>query len=110
MSGERPEKPVRLQSAAKLEALDAFNWYEERNPDVADRFAEQLRETFSRIASRPQLYPRYPGQPLVQFVELKSFPYLVIYRDLEDEVEVIAVVHARRQPLYWNSRLKSEDD
>jgi hypothetical protein len=33
------------------------------------------------------------------------FPFSLVYRVLESEVEVLAVAHGKRRPGYWRSRL-----
>ena len=36
---------------------------------------------------------------------LRKYPYLVLYHELDDEVEVIAIAHTSRRPGYWEDRL-----
>jgi len=105
MPDEPRDRTVSFRPEAKIEVFEAFSWYEERNPDAADRFDEQLRSVISSIARRPAVFPHYPRHSTARFARLKGFPYLVIYRELEEEIEIVAVAHARRQPLYWNPRL-----
>jgi len=37
---------------------------------------------------------------------LKNFPYYLIYREINNEIEVVAVMHERRRPGYWRHRLE----
>jgi plasmid stabilization system protein ParE len=37
---------------------------------------------------------------------LRHFPYALIFRRVDDVIEIIAVMHARREPEYWKSRLR----
>ena len=37
--------------------------------------------------------------------KLRKFPYLIYYRVLADRVEVIAVLHASRDPRRWQERV-----
>ena len=37
-------------------------------------------------------------------VGVSGFPYVVVCRAAEDEVEVLAVHHERRRPVYWPDR------
>ena len=33
-----------------------------------------------------------------------KFPYAVVYREVQDEIEIIAIAHLKRRPKYWSSR------
>lgn len=37
---------------------------------------------------------------------LRRFPYLVVYVEEESFIEVIAVMHAHRNPEIWKARLR----
>ncbi len=39
---------------------------------------------------------------------LKRFPYAVIYLPLHNKIVVIAVMHQRRRPDYWKTRISSQ--
>jgi plasmid stabilization system protein ParE len=36
---------------------------------------------------------------------VKRFPYLVVYRILDKEIIVVAIVHTSRDPAVWQSRI-----
>ena len=40
-----------------------------------------------------------------RIVRLRRFPYVVVYLDLTETVQVIAVAHSKRRPNYWRKRL-----
>jgi len=53
-------------------------------------------------------FPRlqsYGGPREVRRCLLERFPYLVMFVRRPAEVLVVAISHARRQPLYWLERL-----
>ena len=35
---------------------------------------------------------------------MAAFPYNIVYRTVGDEVQVIAVAHAKRRPVHWGGR------
>jgi hypothetical protein len=35
---------------------------------------------------------------------MKRFPYLVFYRILDADIEIVAVAHEKRRPGYWTNR------
>jgi hypothetical protein len=36
---------------------------------------------------------------------LRKFPYLIVYRQAEEGIEIVALVHGRRRPGYWRERI-----
>jgi toxin ParE1/3/4 len=97
-------KPLFIRPEAKEEAIQAREWYEEQNSIAAERFVEELEAAFEVISRRPRASPFYE-RPF-RFLSLKKFPYLVIYRERGQEIEIMAVAHARRAPGYWKDRTK----
>jgi plasmid stabilization system protein ParE len=37
---------------------------------------------------------------------LRRYPYLVVFRELDDQIQVVAIAHGRRRPGYWSRRVK----
>jgi hypothetical protein len=35
---------------------------------------------------------------------LRRFPYTVVYREMESEIQIVAFAHTSRKPGYWFSR------
>lgn len=97
--------PLRLEvhPQAAAEAREARIWYADRSPAVATRFVEELDHARERICTSPKEWPTYLHGARVY--QLKRFPYLVVFLDSEDRVEIIAVAHAKRKPGYWKQRL-----
>ncbi|MCA9073431.1 MAG: type II toxin-antitoxin system RelE/ParE family toxin [Planctomycetaceae bacterium] len=96
-------KPIRLRPEAVAEATEARKWYEERSEAAAIGFLESLKDAFSQIEQRSGSHPVY-DDPL-RVVVLKKYPYIVLYRELADETEIVAIAHGRRKPGYWSDRL-----
>lgn len=92
---------LELHPDAVAEARDARLWYAERSPDAAAAFLAEFDRALARIEEAPMRWPVKSG---VRRYVLRRFPFLIVYRVLESQVEVIAVTHARRRPGYWKSR------
>lgn len=45
-----------------------------------------------------------PAESGIRRAMLARFPFTIVYHELEDEVEVVAVMHQRRHPGYWKHR------
>ncbi|MBM4195057.1 MAG: type II toxin-antitoxin system RelE/ParE family toxin [Gemmatimonadetes bacterium] len=99
---------VGLHPEARAEVRAAALWYEERSPGLGDRFVERVNEVLERLEVAPAIYPIWPGtesapSPIRKAV-LEQFPYLVAFELHPESVWVLAVAHAKRQPLYWLAR------
>lgn len=99
---------VDLHPEARAEVRGAALWYEERRAGLGDRFVERVNEILQRLEEAPALYPVWPGTeagsvPIHKAV-LDQFPYLVAFELHTEYVLVLAVAHAKRQPLYWLAR------
>jgi toxin ParE1/3/4 len=85
------------------EADDAASFYHMQQPGLGKRFLEALEDAITRIRRNPLLYRKVDGE--IRKCRLIRFPYGVIYRLKGDCIDIIAVMHLRRQPDYWKLRL-----
>lgn len=56
-----------------------------------------------RLSRFPKTWPLFEAG--TRRILLKRFPFHVIYRELMDDVQILAVMHEKRRPGYWRSRL-----
>ena len=96
-------KPFHFHPEALLEADEAAKFYEERQNGLGKRFIEALTDTINRIKRDLKLYRKIDDN--IRKCRLLYFPYGVIYRDKNEFIEIIAVMHLRRKPGYWKSRV-----
>jgi len=96
---------VKMHPAAFVEADDAYEWYANADPRIANRFRDEIRAAATRIGEHPERYPLYPESSRVRWIKLRKFPYLLIYEVVGDSVHIVAVAHGRRRPYYWRRRL-----
>ena len=54
------------------------------------------------VVEFPEMFPAYDDEH--RFALLKRFPYSVVYQNLPDKIQVIALAHSSRQPGYWQGR------
>lgn len=97
-------KPVLFHPQAAAECEAAFDWYFERSELAASKFAMELENALEIISEAPGRWPIYLSGSR-KFV-LQRFPFLVIYRELDPAIEILAVAHGRRRPGYWKKRLR----
>ena len=101
-------RSVRFHPLATAEAVEAQLWYEDRVGGLGDRFLASLRIATNRAARWPNagipVHVDAAGGVLIRTVGLSGFPYFVVYRVREEEIDVLAVHHERRRPMYWADR------
>jgi toxin ParE1/3/4 len=94
---------VELRTEARRELVEAFSWYDERDPLAAARFLDEIERVCRELVDAPGIGSPWPGMP-VRKALLRKFPYAVIYLP-KQPIEVIAIAHGRRRPGYWHDRL-----
>jgi plasmid stabilization system protein ParE len=95
-------KPLSFRPQAIEEAAEARRWYASKREEAADGFLRELRAAYDAIAASPSRYAFYERP--YRFYRLKRYPYLVIYRELDNMVDILAVAHGKRKPGYWKGR------
>ncbi|MCA9028806.1 MAG: type II toxin-antitoxin system RelE/ParE family toxin [Planctomycetaceae bacterium] len=95
-------KPLSFHPEAINEATEARRWYASKRQEAADGFLRELRVGYDAIAESPTINPYY-AQPY-RFYKLKRYPYLNVFRERDDAVDILAVAHAKREPGYWMNR------
>ena len=86
---------VRISRRADADVDGIADYIAKQNPSAADRVADELLEAFSILGQEPLLgESRHDlGADLRGFVVT---PYLILYRALDDGVEVVRVIHGAR--------------
>jgi len=85
------------------DAEGAARWYRNRSPRAAARFVEEISQVIDKIFAAPQRWPLGVGG--TRKIKLPCFPFIVVYRESDDTIQILAVAHCRRRPRYWKERL-----
>ena len=96
-------KSFHFHPEALLEADKSAKFYEERQGGLGKRFVEALSDAINRIRRRPELYGEVDDN--IRKCRILRFPYGVIYRDTNRSIEIIAIMHLKRKPDYWKTRV-----
>jgi plasmid stabilization system protein ParE len=94
---------VTFTSAARLEIIEAFDWYENESVGLGIRLQAEIDRQLLRIADHPQQFPKLLGD--VRRARLQRFPYGLFFRELGGNVQVIAFFHFSRDPMVWRGRV-----
>lgn len=87
---------------AREEGFDAAAWYAEQQGDLGYRFLAKWKEAEGRILAAPEFFRCIEGE--LRMCRLKVFPYALILRIGAEEIEILAVMHMRREPGYFRAR------
>lgn len=88
--------------AAKIELVETIDWYEVQQKGLGKRFAQALDLTKKRICIFPEISSEIAHG--IRKAIIKGFPYGLIYSFKEETIEIIAVAHLHREPMYWEDR------
>ncbi len=85
------------------EVKAAYHWYQQQAEGLGDDFVVELESVYQKVIDNPQRPKVF--QKGFRRSSLFRFPFSVIYRESEDCIYVVAVMHKRRKPGYWLSRV-----
>lgn len=94
---------VRLIPDARAEFDSAGDYYEAQRRGLGKDFVAKVRAVFQRIRANPRLHAVVYRDVRKALVE--QFPYIVLYREVGNEVIVVSVFHTSRDPAVWQSRV-----
>jgi plasmid stabilization system protein ParE len=95
---------VRFEPEAAEELAEATAYLTDQSARAAEGF-------LADVAAAAKLLLQFPGagSPLrgnFRRLLLKTFPYQLIYRVVEEDIRIYAVAHLKRRPGYWQKRLR----
>ena len=96
------KKNIRFSSEAFAEAEAAQQWYVERSQPAGEAFLEELSHAVERVSESPGQWPQYvEGTRRYVF---HRFPFSLVYREIGNDIVIVAVAHGKRKPGYWKNR------
>ena len=88
---------------AETEFNEAIDYYEGKNRGLGYDFAVEVYATIQRIIAFPKAWPTLKGE--IRRALVRRFPYGVLYATIENEIQVVAVMHLHRKPDFWEHRV-----
>ncbi len=95
------KRAVRFLPEALEDLIETQRWYASREPGLGQAFAEAIAAAMERIAQEPETFPCVSRA--VRRLVVRRFPYAVYFREVGDEIIVLAV-HGRQDPRRWQGR------
>jgi plasmid stabilization system protein ParE len=94
---------IRFSSDADAELAEARQWYAHQREDLDLEFMDSVNEALTQVICNPHLYPIVYRN--LRRAVVRRFPFAIFFDVSEDEIQVIAVFHSRRDPEEWQSRV-----
>lgn len=88
---------------AEEELFSAIEYYEEREPGLGQQFSIEVTTAIANAADFPTAWPVIEDD--IRRSHTHRFPYGILYSIEANSILVLAVMHLRREPGYWRSRL-----
>ena len=90
--------------AAAAEHLESVAFFEFKKPGLGASYLAEFKNVLDKVCKFPHSYP-IEKQPDIRRIQIKRFPFTVLYRETSGKLQVLAVAHHRRSPHYWLDRL-----
>lgn len=94
----------KLHPEAALEHEEQVAYYESQAPGLGRRYHQAFLAVMAKVCEGPSRY-RLLVEPNIRRVSLRGFPFSVVFREIGDTVQVLAVAPHRKRPGYWIDRL-----
>jgi plasmid stabilization system protein ParE len=91
-----------FRKAARLEYDEAASWYESQRSRLGLEFVSEIERALLQACEMPQRFPRMLSD--VRCVRVRMFPYSIFFRVRSEQLIVLSVFHARRDPAIWRER------
>lgn len=93
---------VEFHPEAYMEAEEARFWYENNTHGLGMAFIDAIQMAVDAVRDCPEMWPPYKYGTRRFF--LRRFPFSLVYRHDETKIQIIAVAHLHRRPVYWKNR------
>lgn len=95
-------KAVSFHPEAEAEFAHAVDYYTERRSRLGREFAAAVEQAIIFARSNPAAGTPVRGDLRRWLV--RRFPYYVLFRELGEQVFILAIAHQRQRPEYWSDR------
>ena len=94
----------RFLPPALAELDEAAHYYDQERQGLGDEFLEEIEQSISRILGFPEAWGEM--SPQIRRCLTRRFPYGIVYQILDQEILIVAVMHLKRRPMYWQDRIQ----
>jgi len=98
---------VHFLAAAEAELHEAIAYYNGQSEGLGYEFAAEVNRAIGRILQYPDAWAKLSAR--TRRCRTNRFPYGLVYQVRGDTVLIVAVMHLRRHPDSWRSRMKPHE-
>jgi len=88
---------------ARQELKGAINYYNECGSGLGYIFMDEVQASIERIIRHPKAWTKLSKN--TRRCLTRRFPYGVIYQEINADILIIAIMHLKRKPGYWEDRI-----
>ena len=89
---------------ADLELHEAVDYYNDQLNGLGEQFYDSFLDTVRYIAQTPDIWRKIG--PHTRRVNIKRFPYLILYIYDDPDILITCVAHQHRNPSYYIDRVE----
>lgn len=90
--------------AAEAEFLESVGYYESKVSGLGGALIEEFEALADLIGESSKGW-QVECAPGIRRAPLRRFPLSIVYREMSDGFQILAIAHDRRRPQYWLGRL-----
>ena len=94
---------ILFHKLAGKEFLEVRDYYDDLVFGLGEKFVTEVERCLNIITTNPLAYP-VTKQNVRKAVIIK-FPFSILYRVDGNVIYILAVMHQKREPLYWAERI-----
>jgi len=92
-----------VSEMAYEDAIVIFDWYECKLTGLGDRFINELEVAKNDLLNNPLAFAKWNKG--IRRMVMRKFPYKLFYKIYDDQIVILAIIHARRSNRYLKRRL-----
>ncbi|MES1197699.1 MAG: type II toxin-antitoxin system RelE/ParE family toxin [Chitinophagaceae bacterium] len=99
--------PYRLNPQAHEEYIEAYAWYEEKQPGLGNRFMNSVERRLQQISEHPEYFGKRKNNRFRE-AKVEHFPYMIVYEFFKQKriIHIAAIYHSSRRPGSKYRRMK----
>ncbi len=94
-----------ISTEAEKDTNEAYCYYEKEKSGLGDRFLAELDNFYEKLERHPTYYSFIGEGKTTRALELRVFPYKIIYEISDEELYVFAIHHNSRHDDHFRNRL-----
>jgi hypothetical protein len=83
--------------------INTVEFYELKSVGLGAKFLDCVVQGLATVGEAPERWPTISGK--IRRYLLRPFPYGLLYKELSEQVVILAVMHLHWEPGYWKARL-----